>query len=369
MQRETSITENGTYPPDHHLALLGWAAGFAAALGDSQPGSIPARIIGMGKNIFLAHTGTERLAATLSGRLLQEKERTVPVVGDWVLLREQVITGVIRRKNLLSRKASGARGRKSQGGEDEQALAANLDTLIIVCGLDRDFNPRRIERYLALAYGCAIEPVVVLTKTDLVPNPDRFLLQVEDLACGVPVFGVSAGDEQSVLQLAHLVGPGKTVALIGSSGAGKSTLINRLAGRDIRQTADVGARVGKGRHTTTSRDLIILPGGGMVIDNPGIREIGLTGDGDGVAAAFPEIEAAAGGCRFRDCNHVREAGCAVLAGVAAGTIARERLDSFHKLAGELSYVRQRERKSAARVEKERWREVALKVKSMKKKRY
>ena len=351
------------------LAQLGWSSFFADQRLELEDDGVVARVIGVRKNSFVVSTATETLQATLAGRLHTCGEHGIPAVGDWVVLRDSSLIWVFQRRNALSRKASGARSRKGSDASPEQVLAANLDTVWIVCGLDRDFNPRRIERYLTLVYNCGIEPVVILTKADLHAHPDRFLLQVEDLAAGVPVFAVSAEDAASILQIGHLVAPGKTVALIGSSGAGKSTLINRLADRELQQTGAVGVRVGKGRHTTTSRDLIVLPGGGMIIDNPGIREIGLAASGVGMSATFPEIEEAAGLCRFRDCSHTREKGCAVLAAVAEGSITAERLESFRKLASELSYLEQRELKSAARVEKERWKEVALKVRSLKKKRY
>ena len=336
---------------------------------DLSSTSIAARIVGVRKNTYLASRGQGEIPATLSGRLFNATDMSFPVVGDWVLLRETVITEILERKNVLSRKSSGARSRKS--GEEhakEQVLAANLDMVCIVCGLDRDFNPRRIERYLTLVYNCAITPVIVLTKCDLHHDPEPLIQEVESLTFGVPVYPVAADDDAVIRQLAALLCQGQTAALIGSSGAGKSTLINRLYGEEIRATSDVGNRVGKGRHTTTTRDLVVLPCGGLVIDNPGIREIALSTDTVGAESAFPDIEAAAELCRFADCSHSHEPGCMVQEQVANGQIPLNRLQSYQKLQNELNYTRQRETKSASRLEKERWKEVSLKVKAIKKRK-
>ena len=183
---------------------------------------------------------------------------------------------------------------------------------------------------------------------------------------GVPVHLVSADDDAGPLSLAPYLTPGKTIAMIGSSGAGKSTLVNRLAGRAVQLTGTVDDSHGKGRHTTTTRDLIILPGGGMIIDNPGIREIALWDDGGGLDNAFPEIDALAAACRFSDCAHDGEPGCAVLAALDRGEITHERMNSYRKMQRELEYQSQRRGKSADRIEKERWKPIAQKVKAIQK---
>lgn len=329
----------------------------------------PARIVGVRKNIYLINSGKEEMQATLAGRFFHEPGTPHPVVGDWVLVRDSVITFMLARKNTLFRKASGGRGGK--GGEsypEDQVLAANLDTVFIVCGLDRDYNLRRIERYLAMAYNCAIEPVVILTKADLHQFPAEFVSEVESIAYGVPVYAVAADEDESIRKVAGHLPPGLTVALIGSSGAGKSTLINRLFGEEKRETATVGERVGKGRHTTTTRDLLILPTGGIVIDNPGIREIALAVQITGLDSTFPDIKKLAGSCRFSDCSHMHEPGCGVLEALQTGEISPGRLRNYQKIMNERNYLKERESKSAARVEKERWKDVALKVKAIKKRR-
>jgi len=353
----------------HQLQNLGWSSFFQQQLPPLSGGIIPARIVGVRKNIYLLNGGQGEVQTTLAGRFYHESGAQFPAVGDWVLVRDSVITSVLTRKNMLSRKAAGGRGGKNDEAYlDDQVLAANLDTVFIVCGLDRDFNLRRIERYLALVYNCGIEPVVILTKADLHKSPYDFVTEVESIACGVTVIPVAVGDEESIRQVADLLTQGRTATLIGSSGAGKSTLINRLFGEDKRETATVGARVGKGRHTTTTRDLFILPGGGIVIDNPGIREIAFAVHDSGLESAFPDIDALARFCRFSDCSHTHEPGCQVLAAVSSGEISRGRLGNYQKILNERSYFQARESKSAARVEKERWKDIALKVRDIKKKR-
>jgi ribosome biogenesis GTPase len=186
------------------------------------------------------------------------------------------------------------------------------------------------------------------------------------MAFGVPVHVVSATDSTGLVNLEAFLSQGRTIAMIGSSGAGKSTLVNRLYGKPIQVTQDISERIGKGRHTTTGRSLIQMPQGGMVIDNPGIREIGLWDDGNGLDAAFPEIDALAAACRFHDCTHTHEPDCQVLQGIASGSIRQDRLDSYRKLKRELAYVAIRQEKSASRVEKERWKKIRMKIKQIKK---
>jgi len=283
-----------------------------------------------------------------------------------VLVADTVIHEVLERKNALSRGAAGGHGKLEAVPTRQQVIAANLDTVFIVCGLDRDYNLRRIERYLTLVYNCNLTPAIILTKADLQPDPEVFVREVEAIAFGVPVHLVSARDATGLARLEETIAPGRTITMIGSSGAGKSTLLNRLYGKSVQATNATSEKVGKGTHTTTSRDLILMPKGSMIIDNPGIREIAFWDAEKGVQSAFPEIERLAAGCRFSDCSHAHEPGCRVLQAVADGEIAQERLDSYHKMNRELNYLAERQHKSADRVEKERWKEVALKVKSLKK---
>jgi ribosome biogenesis GTPase len=353
----------------HHLLQIGWTPHFQGQLERfSSEALIPARVVGVRKNRFRTSNGKHEWLATLAGKLQHDHDGIYPVTGDWVLMTDNVIFRVLPRQNALSRGASGSHHRQEAQPQKKQVIAANLDTVFIVCGLDRDFNLRRIERYLTLVYNSGLNPVIILTKADLHQDPGHFVSDAEAVAFGVPIHLVSASDDTGLSALEAYLSPGTTTTMVGSSGAGKSTLVNRLCGRTIQRTDSVSAHVGKGRHTTTSRDLIMLPQGGMVIDNPGIREIAFWEVDNGIESAFPEIEALGLGCRFANCSHTHEPGCRVLGAVDDGDISRERLENYRKMRRELEYLAHRRHKSADRVEKERWKAVALKIKAVKKMR-
>ena len=353
----------------HHLSQMGWTSHFQAQMEQfSNGGFIPARVVGVRKNSFRTSNGKSEWLATLAGRLKYDADGIYPVTGDWVLMTDAVISRVLVRKNALSRGASGSHNKQDAQPQKEQVIAANLDTVFIVTGLDQDFNLRRIERYLTLVYNCGLNPVIILTKADLYQDPEHFVSDLEAVAFGVSIHLVSASDDTGLASLEPYLSPGRTITMVGSSGAGKSTLVNRLYGKTVQLTASISAHVGKGKHTTTSRDLIMMPQGGMVIDNPGIREIAFWEVDRGIEAAFPEIEKLGLGCRFADCSHTHEPGCRVLWAVDEGEISRDRLENYRKMKRELEYLSHRQHKSAERVEKERWKEVALKIKVMKKKR-
>ncbi|MCP4020982.1 MAG: ribosome small subunit-dependent GTPase A [Desulfobacteraceae bacterium] len=351
------------------LLKMGWDSHFQMHLENiSKDNFFPARVIGVRKNSFLVSQGIREKLATVAGRLNHQKDGLYPVTGDWVLMNDSVISSVLPRKNALSRGAAGTRGKQDVQPTKAQVIAANLDTVFIVCGLDRDFNIRRIERYLTLVYNCGLNPAIILTKADLHPDPEHPAGEAQTVAFGVPVHLISAKDCTGIASLERYFSPGRTIAMVGSSGVGKSTLVNRLFGKDVQITDSVSQSVGKGKHTTSNRDLIMMPQGGMVIDNPGIREIAFWDDEGGIENAFPEIENLARACRFSDCSHTNEPDCQVLFGVKNGEIRLDRLDSYHKMKRELMYLSQRQHKSADRVEKERWKEVSLKLKAMKKRR-
>lgn len=366
------VTKNGAsriYKNDttQHLTPMGWTSHFEAQLQDySRADFIPARVVGVRKNTFLIRNAESEWRATLAGRLKHQPQGLYPVTGDWVLMADTVIFKVLNRKNALSRGASGSHGKQEAQPRRAQVIAANLDTVFVVCGLDRDFNLRRIERYLTLIYNCGLNPVIILTKADLHHDPLPFAMEVETVAFGVPIHLVSALDGKGLRPLEDYLAPGQTTTMVGSSGAGKSTLVNRLYGKTIQATGSVSESIRKGRHTTTTRDLIMMPQGGMVIDNPGIREIALWNDDDGIDAAFPEIENLAVECRFSNCSHLHEPDCRVQQAVADGQILKDRLESYQKMKRELTYLSQRQNKSADRVEKEQWKDVALKIKAIKK---
>ncbi len=355
---------------DHsHLGYLGWSSFFQEQLEDTDFTSIPARVIGVRKNCFLVRKESEEQLVTLAGSLMNDSTGSYLAVGDWVLLRDSVITSIFSRQNTLTRKASGGKNRKN--GEvsfQDQIIAANIDKAFIVCGLDRDFNLRRIERYLTMIYNCGITPEIILTKADLHHIPELYVDEVESVAFGVPIYLVSAMEEDVITQLQLSLPHGITAALIGSSGAGKSTLINRLYGEEIQATGSVSESLGKGKHTTTNRDLIVLASGGMLIDNPGIREIGLGAGCSKTESAFPEIENLSRLCKFQDCSHTHEPGCQVLKAISTGQLTRARLKSYQKIRSELSYLSNRETKSAARVEREQWKGVSQKIKNINKMR-
>ena len=353
-----------------HLSQLGWTSYFQTQLKDfCSEEFIPARVVGVRKNTFRISNGKREWLATVAGRLKHHSDFMVPVTGDWILMTDTVISEVLARKNTLSRGTAGTRGRQDAQPQREQVIAANLDTVFVVCGLDRDFNLRRIERYLTLVYNCSLNPVLILTKADLHQNPAHFVTEVEPVAFGVPTHLVSALDFKGLAHLEKYLSPGQTTTMVGSSGAGKSTLVNLLYGKTGQATGSISNSVGKGKHITTTRDLIIMPQGGMVIDNPGIREIAFWDDDGGIKVAFPEIEHFAGKCRFSNCGHTHEPGCRVLQAVTEGEISQNRLENYRKMKRELGYLSHRRHKSADRVEKERWKEVALKVKAMKKRRH
>ncbi|HWR16178.1 MAG TPA: ribosome small subunit-dependent GTPase A [Terriglobales bacterium] len=339
------------------LSLLGWNDQFAAAFAaHASAGIIPGRVIQQFNHIFTVATETGEQSAQLSGRLRHDAaSHQLPVTGDWVALRvppnqgvAQIIA-VLPRATRFSRRAAGK-------GDREQVIAANLDYAFLVSGLDNDFSPRRIERYLTATWDSGATPVVVLNKLDLCGDPESRIHAVEQVAFGTAIHAVSALRGDGVDELARYCQPGRTVALLGSSGVGKSTLINRVMGTESQDTQPL-REDGRGRHTTTRRELLFCKHGGMVIDTPGMRELRLWDDDEGLQITFDEIETIARNCRYRDCRHEEEPGCAVLEAVSAGTLSPERLSSLHKLQRELAFLERREDETAESAEKRRWKNI------------
>ena len=353
------------YTASQALTALGWDAHFQIELEvRMKKGEAPARIIGQGKGYLQLSQGGKRFWARLAGRLKHRKE--FPVIGDWVLVRDEFVTQLLPRKNMLSRGAAGGHNQQMAAARNAQGLAANLDGVFIVSGLDRDFNLRRLERYLTLVYNCHLNPIIILTKADLNEDPQGAARAVEEMAFGVPVHLVGLEDDDCLVPIQSHLSLGKTLCLMGSSGAGKSTLVNRLVGEDLQEVGDVSDVVGKGMHTTTRRDLIAMPQGGMIIDNPGIREVAFWDAAEGVESTFPDIEELAQGCRFSDCSHGNEPGCRVQEAVKEGRIGPERLENYAKMLTEQAQAKERRAKGADRVEKERWQGVSKKIKALKK---
>jgi ribosome biogenesis GTPase len=313
------------------LADLGWHESFAEALdalGDDN--LIPARVAVRHHGPCVLFTERGDLGGIPAGRLRDEE---LPAVGDWVAARplpgerKAVIETVLPRRTAFTRKEA---WRKTA----EQVVAANVDTVFLVTSFGPDLNPRRLERYLTMAWESGAAPVIILAKVDLAGDPAAEALPVEQIAFGVPVHHVSAVTGEGLDALGPYLGRGQTVALLGSSGVGKSTLVNRLAGREVLVTREIRDD-GKGRHTTTHRELVPLPGGAVLLDTPGMRELQLWEASDGLATTFVDVEELAAECRFADCNHETEPGCAIRAGLASGDLDRERWDSYRKLQREL----------------------------------
>lgn len=325
------------------LQNLGWNGFFAI----QQCLGTPARVASASRDRFTVWTQTGELEAVVSGEL-RHHSPLWPAVGDWVALRPNtcVIDGVLERKTLLSRKQPGA-------AIQEQILAANVDVLFIVNGLDRDFNERRIERFLVIARQSGARPVVLLNKADLAGtlqlNLDQILHRLSATS-GAPVFPISAATGLGLEQLNDFMALGETAALIGSSGVGKSTLVNRLLGRALQPTAAVREDDQRGRHTTTARSMFVMPAGWLLIDMPGLREVQLWATPDTLDAGFSDIEQLAQSCHFRDCTHSGEPGCAL----AGSALDPARLESYRKLQRELDYLDRKLDKRLMSENKARW---------------
>ena len=302
---------------------------------------MPGRVALEHTHIYRVMTEAGESLARVSGRLRHHASARAefPAVGDWVALAPAEHTGdariiaVLPRRSRFSRRAAG-------DSTEEQVVAANIDTVFLVAGLDGDFNPRRIERYLLVASESGASPVIVLNKADVVDDPEAMADTVRAVVGAAPVHTVSCRASGGVEVLRQYLAHGQTGALLGSSGVGKSTIANRLIGHDLLRTRDVRESDSRGRHTSTARQLVVLPESGVLIDTPGMRELQLWDSGT-VSGTFSDIESLAGACRFRDCRHLKEPGCAVLAAVVAGDVSAGRLESYHKLQDEQAHqVRQ-----------------------------
>ncbi len=347
------------------LTDLGWNDFFANQFNHKNQDYKIGRIANVQKGSHLIYSEQEELWGKVSGSYLHRAHQPdeLPVVGDWVAFSwnagdsTAVIHKLFNRKNKITRAAAGPHRDNPKSVLNEQVIAANIDLAFIVSGLDRDFNLRRIERYLTLVYDSGASPVIVLNKADLCPESDLKMQEVESIALSVPIHVISAEDETNLKAIQQHLAPGKTSVLLGSSGVGKSTLINKLLGTSRQTVRAISNQVGKGTHTTTSRELLLLPDGGIIIDNPGMRELQLFSDEEGLDKTFSDIEEIAQDCRFSDCNHNNEPGCAVKQAVKAGELDQERYYSYLKLKTEVDYLSERETFGYKPVEKKMYRKI------------
>src|SRR4030042_6604056 len=351
------------------LIELGWGPFFEDHFVPYRNQSFSAmRIIRESRGKYLACGEGGEFKCEISGRFRFETDNKgkFPTVGDWVAVSslpdegKAVSHALIPRKSAFSRKVAGQT-------TEEHVVAANIDVVFIVCGLDLNFNLRRIERYLPVAWESGAWPVILFHKADLCPGADLRTEEVESLALGAGVHTLSASEKKGLEALTPHIHVGKTVAFLGSSGVGKSTIINALLGADRLKVNTVSELGSRGRHTTTFRELIFLPSGGMVIDTPGMRELQVWGDEEGIKRVFDDIEALASKCRFGDCRHENEPGCAVQEAIKNKSLNPKRLESFLKLKKELTYLADRQTIKGNAIEKARWKMISQLYKDLKKK--
>ena len=340
------------------LMDLGWNSFFEDSFLElNDPAFVPARVLEELRGVYRVRTTRREYTAQIAGKIryLAQAREGFPAVGDWAAIvptdEDQArIEYVLPRRTKLSRKVAGRE-------LSEQIVAANVDTVFVVSSLNREFNLRRIERYLTLVWESGSTPVVLLNKADLCPDAGAQANEVGSIAPGIPVLLLSALQGAGVELVRNHILPGETAVFVGSSGVGKSTIINALSGAPALRVQPVREDDDRGRHTTTSRQMIFLPGGGIVIDTPGMRELQLWDSEEGLSRAFEDLATLAENCKFRDCAHAGEPGCAVEAAILEGQLGSERLENHRKLQAELRFQRRKADPELARQEKERWKKI------------
>jgi ribosome biogenesis GTPase len=352
------------------LEELGWGPFFQkeaeSLLAD---GAVPARVAIPRRTHYILYSEHGEMRGEVTGKLyhMAHGPQDLPAVGDWVITRARpeeqaaTIVEVLPRRTAFLRRAAGKR-------EDEQVVVANVDVVFIVTGLDGNFNLRRLERYLVEGRESGARPVIVLNKADICENIEECQSAVEEIAQGAPVIVMSALLDEGMDQLRRQLTRGVTGALLGSSGVGKSTIINQLLGEDRFETEEVREADSRGRHTTTHRELVLLSGGGMLIDTPGMRELQLWGGEAGITEAFEDIEELAAGCKFRNCTHTHEPGCEVRRAIEGGELDEGRYRNYLKLQREIAYHNRKADPAAQQQEKERQKKLTSAVKRFYKKR-
>jgi ribosome biogenesis GTPase len=357
------------------LEELGWDDFFSGEFQPVKtPGAIPARVVTIEKDSCRVLTVSGELTAQLSGKMrYRAGGEDYPAVGDWLVVQplpgelKATIQAILPRKSKFSRQSSGGRERATGGRTEEQIVSANVDVVFLVSGLDggRSLNLRRIERYIAIARASGAAPVIVLNKADLCPDTAAHISGVKTAAPGIPVHAVSATEHTGLDSLKQYLAKGATAALLGSSGVGKSAIINALLGTERLATGEVRQSDREGRHTTTRRELFLLPGGGMVIDTPGMREIQVWGDEKSLDNAFEDIARFALSCRFSNCRHDAEPGCAVREALRRGELDAGHFKNYQQLQRELRHLAARQEGKAALVEKVKWKKISKIQKRMK----
>ncbi len=341
-----------------HLANLGWNSFFESYFAEfKQTGLLPARVVEEFRGFYRVRCARAEYLAETTVKLQHKADSReyLPAVGDWVAIMARPEEGRARIEHILPRRTKLAR-KVAGRGMSEQIVATNLDTVFVVSALNREFNLRRIERYLTMVWDSGARPVVLLNKADLCPDAAARAADVDSIALGTPVHLVSALEKTGLEAVRKFVSRGTTAAFVGSSGVGKSTIINGLADAALPLQA-VRDHDDRGQHTTTSRQTIFLPGGGMLIDTPGMREIQLLDHEQGAAQAFEDIATLSRGCKFRDCGHRGEPGCAVDAAVQQGELSCERLENYRKLLAELRFQERKMNPEVARQVKEKWKKI------------